>query len=310
MDIRELKYFAQIAKDGSFSTAAAKLSISQPALSKVIQKMEDQLGVSLFYTFQRRQKLTDAGAILLEHALRVINGYDSIVESTHLDKTFYQGQVCVGFPPIAGICYFSEFIISFSKLYPGIKVSILEAGSQDILDAVDSGGLDLGCVSAPIPEDKFDHARFVKDDFLLAVSSQHPLACKDHVTFDELKNENFILSSSSYHSHQIVRFACRESGFEPQVSVESNRWDFTAQMVRLNYGISVLPSSIFKRFSFPDIHLLQIAHPAMRHHLELITKKDGYVSYAVNCFISHVMQRMEADPDASSLVSPVARRID
>ena len=87
---------------------------------------------------------------------------------------------------------------------------------------MDSGALDLGCVSAPIPEDKFDHARFVKDDFLLAVSSQHPLACKDHVTFDELKNENFILSSS-YHSHQIVRFACRESGFEPQVSVESNR---------------------------------------------------------------------------------------
>ena len=175
---------------------------------------------------------------------------------------------------------------------------------------MDSGALDLGCVSAPIPEDKFDHARFVKDDFLLSVSSQHPLACKDHVTFDELKNENFILSSSSYHSHQIVRFACRESGFEPQVSVESNRWDFTAQMVRLNYGISVLPSSIFKRFSFPDIHLLQIDHPAMRHQLELITKKDGYVSYAVNCFISHVMQRMEADPDASSLVSPVARRID
>lgn len=81
-------------------------------------------------------------------------------------------------------------------------------------------------------------------------------------------------------------------------------------MVRLNYGISVLPSSIFKRFSFPDIHLLQIGHPAMRHQLELITKKDGYVSYAVNCFISHVMQRMEADPDASSLISPVARRID
>ena len=310
MDIRELKYFAQIAKDGNFSTAAAKLSISQPALSKVIQKMEDQLGVSLFYTFQRRQKLTDAGTILLEHALRVINGYDSIVETTHLDKSFYQGQVCVGFPPIAGICYFSELIISFSKLYPGIKVSIQEAGSQDILDAVDSGALDVGCVSAPIPEDKFDHALFVRDDFLLAVSSRHPLAEKDHVTFAKLKNENFILSSSQFHSHQTVRFACREAGFEPLVSIESNRWDFTAQMVRLNCGISVLPSSLFKRFSFPDIHLLRIDHPAMRHQLELITKKDGYVSYSVNCFISHVMQWMEADPDASSLVSPVARRID
>ena len=130
------------------------------------------------------------------------------------------------------------------------------------------------------------------------------------MTFAELKNENFILSSSRFHSHQTVRFACREAGFEPLVSIESNRWDFTAQMVRLNCGVSVLPSSLFKRFSFPDIRLLKIDHPAMRHQLELITKKDGYVSYAVNCFISHVMQRMEQDPDASSLVSPVARRID
>lgn len=66
-------------------------------------------------------------------------------------------------------------------------------------------------------------------------------------------------------------------------------------MVRLNYGISVLPSSIFKRFSFPDIHLLQIGHPAMRHQLELITKKDGYVSYCGKLLYQHVMQRMEAD---------------
>lgn len=310
MDIRELKYFAQIAKDGNYSTAANKLAISQPALSKVIQKMEDQLGVKLFYTFQRRQKLTDAGVILLEHAIRVINGYDSIIEATHLDKSFYQGQLYVGFPPVGGICYFSELIVDFSKLYPGIKVIIQEAGSQDILDGVDIGALDVGCVSAPIPEDKFDHALFVKDAFVLAVSSRHPLASRKTATFQDLKNENFILSNNSFHSHQIVRFACREAGFEPKISIESNRWDFTIQMVRLNYGISILPMSIFKRFSFPDVTLLEIQHPAMLHQLELITKKDGYVSYAANCFISHVMQRMEEDPDATTLISPTASRID
>ena len=139
------------------------------------------------------------------------------------------------------------------------------------------------------PGGQFDHARFVKDDFLLAVSSQHPLACKDHVTFDELKNENFILSSSSYHSHQIVRFACRESGFEPQVSVESNRWDFTAQMVRLNYGIAFLPRSLFQRFYCPDIHLLEIDGGFQVEELGLVTKHGQYLPRSVKCFIDYAL---------------------
>lgn len=310
MDIRELKYFAQVAKDGNYSTAANKLYISQPALSKVIQKMESELGVKLFYPFQRKQKLTDVGEMLLKNAIRVISEYDSIIESTHMDKSIYQGQVYVGFPPIAGICYLSELIVGFSKQYPGIKLIIKEMGSQKILEDVDSGVLDVGCVSAPISEDKFDHALFVRDSFLLAVSNRHPLAERDSVTLPELKNESFLVADDSFSTYHAMRFACRESGFEPKIALYSSRWDFIVQMVRLNYGISFQPRSIFKRFSFPDVRLLEVEHPVMNHALELITKRDAYISHSVNCFISFVMSRMEKDPDATSLVSPLARRID
>lgn len=75
-----------------------------------------------------------------------------------------------------------------------------------------------------------------------------------------------------------MRYACREVGFDPKIALYSARWDFIVQMVRLNYGISFQPRSIFKRFSFPDIHLLEVRHPIMDHWLELITKKNVYTS--------------------------------
>lgn len=310
MDIHELKCFAQAAKDGSYSVAAAKLCISQPTLSKIIQRMESELGTELFYTFQHRQRLTDAGEALLKKVLRVIHEYDSITESLHLNGRACQGQIFVGFPPIAGICYFGELIASFSAQYPGIKVCVTEAGSQDIMDAVESGALDVGCVSAPVPEDKFDHVKFIHDSYCLAVSSHHPLSRRDAVSVGELKNETFIVSDSSFSTYHSMRYACREAGFDPKIALYSARWDFIVQMVRLNYGISFQPRSIFKRFSFPDIHLLEVRHPIMDHWLELITKKNVYTSRGVNCFISFAMERMEQDPDASALVSPLARRID
>lgn len=310
MDIHELKCFAQAAKDGSYSLAAAKLCISQPALSKIIQRMEAELGTELFYTFQRRQKLTDAGEAFLKRAIHVIHEYDSITESTHLNSRACQGQIFVGFPPIAGICYLSELIADFSRQYPGIKVFIKEEGSQKVMDDVESGALDLGCVSAPVSEEKFDHVRFVHDRFCLAVSTQHSLAGRDTVTLEELRNEAFIVSDSSFSTYHAMRFACREAGFEPKIALYSARWDFIVQMVRLNYGISFQPCSIFKRFSFPDIHLVEVPHPVMDHWLELITKRDVYTSRSVNCFISFVMDRMERAPDATALVSLPARRID
>lgn len=310
MDIHELKCFAQAAKDGSYSVAAAKLCISQPALSKIIQRLEGELGTELFYTFQRRQRLTDAGELFLQKTIRIIDKYDGISEIVRPDKSVFHGQIFMGFPPIAGICYLSELIADFSREYPGIKICIKEAGSQRIIDEVESGTLDLGCVSAPVSEDLFDHARFVRDRFCLAVSSRHPLAQRDSVTLPELRNEMFIVSDASFSTNHAMRFMCREAGFDPRIALYSARWDFIVQMVRLNYGISFQPLSIFKRFFFPDIHLLDVDHPAMDHWLELITKKDSYTSRAVNCLISFLMERMEKDPDASSLMSLVARRID
>lgn len=308
MDIHELKCFTQVAKDNSYSVAAAKLRISQPALSKIIQRMESELGTELFYTFQRRQRLTDAGEILLQEAIHVIHEYDSISQLKE-DDTAFHGEIYIGFPPIAGIFYFSELIAGFSRQYPNIKINIRDGGSHAIMDEVESGALELGCVSGPVSDDLFDHIRFIHDRYCLAVSSQHPLAARDTVTIEELKDERFIVSDNRFYTYHAMRFACRESGFEPKIAMYSSRWDFIIKMVQRNYGISFQPRSIFQHFTFPGIHLLDVPHPVMEHWLELITKKDNYTSRAVNLFIAYITEAIAQNPEISSLPAPIAKRI-
>ena len=296
VEIRELKYFVQVAKDGNYSTAAQKLYISQPALSKVIHKPEEEMGFEFFYTFQKRQNLTDFGQAFYEKAVQVISEYDALSETARLERDIYKGQIFLGFPPVAGTCFFCDLIAKFSKAYPGIKLSIEEKGSNKIMSSVEAGTLDVGCVIGPVQGETFDHIPFVQDTTCLAVSENHPLAGRESVVLEELEDEPFVMLGSEFSTHQDIKAACHRAGFEPKVVLLSSQWDFVVQMVRRNFGVAFLPLSLFRRFSFPDIRLLRVENAISVDRLELITKHDCYVSRNVNCFVSFIVQEMEKNP--------------
>lgn len=295
MDIRELKYFVQVADSANYSVAAEKLYISQPALSKVIQKMERELGFKLFYTERRQQCLTDDGKQLYEKAARVIREYDEIESAVQADSNTLSGHVHIGFPNVAGTCFFCELIAGFSQQYPDIKLHIREDGSQRILSDVESGTLDVGCVVLPVPEETFDASLFIRDNSCLVVSKKHPLAQRDQVSLTELKNETFVLLGAEFSTHSDIKSALLAAGVEPNIAMLSSQWDFVIQMVRLNYGISFLPRSLFQRFYYPDIHLLEITDSFQHEDLALITKKGQYLPRNVKCFIDYALAHLPDD---------------
>ena len=292
MDIRELKYFVRVAEEASYSAAAAKLYISQPALSKVIQKAECEIGLKLFYTDQRQQKLTEAGRRFYEKAVQVIEEYDGIGAFMQEGEGDFQGQVYLGFPDVAGTCYFCELISEFTKKYPGIKLHIREGGAQKIMADIESGTLDVGCVVLPVPEDRFDFWPFARDISRLVVSTRHPLAKKQVITLPELKDERFVLLGTEFSTHYDICTALRNAGFEPNIAMLSSQWDFIIQMVRMNYGISFLPQSLFQRFFYPDIHLLEVDHLIKHEDLVLIAKRGRYLSRNAKCLIAFITERM------------------
>ena len=295
MDIRELKYFIQIADSASYSSAAEKLYISQPALSKVIQKMEEELGYDLFFTHQRQQKLTSEGERFYYKASRLVDEYNDLLKPPQIQETASQGQIFLGFPDVAGICLFSNLIADFSRLYPNVKLQIKENGSKRIMADVESGVLDVGCTVAPVPEDRFDVRPLIQDISYLVVSLHHPLAQRQTITLPELKDEQFVLLGTEFSTHHDICTALREAGVEPKIAMLSTQWDFIIQLVRLNYGISFLPFSLFRNFSYPDIRLLEVDHLVRYEDLVLITKKGRYLSRSIKSCLRFVEERIEQE---------------
>ena len=212
MDIRELQYFVQVADLGNYSLAAEQLYISQPALSKVVQKLETELGYDLFYTDRRLQKLTPEGRELYRKSLRVIREFEEIgnlAKSASEQKIGLEGQIYLGFPPAGGSAYFCELIAGFTRRYPEIRISIKEESSYQIMADIDAGMLDVGCALEPVPEGKYESTFFARDASRLVVSSRHRLAGKRSVCLKDLEGEPFFLLGSDYVIFNSLRDACR-----------------------------------------------------------------------------------------------------
>ena len=103
MDIHQLYYFVQVAECGSYSVAAQKLFVSQPALSKAVKRLEEELGFTVFYTYQKKQWLTDAGQVFYEKAIHLLKEYNDLLEITNDRAAINKGHINIGLCSEAGI---------------------------------------------------------------------------------------------------------------------------------------------------------------------------------------------------------------
>ena len=143
MDIKQLTYFMAVAQEGSYSKAAENLGISQPTLSIAVKKLEEELGLSLFYTFNRRQVLTDGGLRLMNGGRQLIDLYQKTVEDVKVTDSHSAGAFTLGLSPLFGACFFGDLIPNFSAAYPNIRITMIEDGANKINQRVEEGTVDL-----------------------------------------------------------------------------------------------------------------------------------------------------------------------
>ncbi|MDD3186451.1 MAG: LysR family transcriptional regulator [Anaerostipes sp.] len=289
MTINQLVHFLEIAKCESFTKAAAKLYISQPAISKSVQLLEKDLEVKLIdRTNNKKFKLTDEGRILYERgliAMEVINNqmaylYDSVKSR--------KGKIIIGVPPVMGTACFTSVIPEFNILYPEIELNMVEKGANKVLEKVKSGELDIGAVMLPIQDDEVNVTPFISSENVLLVHKNHSLADRESVSFSELKNEKFILLDKTYMLSGRIKNICMNLGFRPHIIMESSQWDFIAEMVASNQGIGILPKPILRRFKSDNLKTVRLTDPTFPWNVALIVKNDKQIYGPLKIFIDFV----------------------
>lgn len=289
MEFRQLLYFLEVAKQRNMTKAAETLHISQPALSKMIKSLEEELGMTLIIRTNKSSEVTDSGYVVMEYAQKMV-GLMNEMSTTLSDMTNLQrGNIHLGIPPIAGSLFFPKALAKFHTAYPNIKINIREYTAPRLTKKVLDGEIELGIAVLPIEEDFFDVHPILNEDLKLLVHANHPIADNDIVQLKDLKDEEFILFSEEFALHDVMWRQCINQGFEPNILFNSSQWDFMVEMVAANLGITFLPESIFQRVDNKNIKVIDFL-PKTLWNLAVITKKDTYISNAAKTFMNFLFQ--------------------
>jgi len=288
MTIKQLTYFIAVAKYKNFTSAANELYITQSALSKTIQNMERELDHQLIDRTSRKFKLTTEGKLLYEKGTVALKHMQDLMEELHDCLTMESGRISVGVPPVIGTIYFTEMIQRFRATYPNISLNLLEEGANSVKHRVEEGEIDIGVVILPFSSGGFKIMPAFSSDCSLIVHKSHPLAQREAVKFSELKEETFISLGKTFMLYDRIKDLCRSVGFEPNIAIESSQWDFVAEMVSLNQGVSILPRPILSRFHSQNIRILTLKEPEFPWNIAMIIKEDKYISNAMKSFIKFV----------------------
>lgn len=284
MNIKSLTYFIEVAKQQSFTKASKNLFICQSALSKAIKSFESELDITLIDRTSKTFKLTPEGQLFYENgviALKAINEQLSILlDSISLEK----GKIKVGVPPVISTIYFTSIIHKFRSEYPSINLNIVEAGANTVKDKVEKGEIDIGVVILPFSSENFNVINIFNSEVVIVVNKTHPFAKRDEVSLLEIKDQPIISLNETYMLYDRIKIRCHEAGFEPNIICTSSQWDFLAEMVSLNQGISILPKPILSKFHSKNIKTVKIKE-GFPWNIAFILRKDKYMSKAIKLFI-------------------------
>ncbi|MBO7748310.1 LysR family transcriptional regulator [Paenibacillus sp. MWE-103] len=288
MELRQLQYVIQIAKEKNFSRAAEKLHIAQPSLSQQLSKLEKEIGVLLFRRTTNSVELTHAGSVFVEKAEGILDNVEQLKQELDDLAHMRKGKLVVGCLSITGSHVLPIVLPIFNRRFPEIEVVLVEDTPSKLEQLTASGQTDLSLLALPLHEPSLEWVPIIEEEIILAVPPGHALANRTTpVRVEELRAEPFIVLKKGQGFRQIVLETCERAGFEPRVVFESTNIETVQSLVAAGMGITFVPKMLMRA---ADGELapayLSFDAPKPTRTLVIASRKGRYLSRAAEAFIA------------------------
>ena len=266
LDIEGLRLLDTVARTGSFTAAAARLSYTQSAVSRRIASLEHRAGGPLFERLPRGVRLTPAGEALHHHAQMVLNRLTRAEEELAGIHGGYRGRLRVGAFATANAALVPGALREFREEFPEVELVPIEGPSRSLLRRMGEGGLDVAVVSdylSELPrEEEVEMVELADDELFVVLRRDHRLAGEEVVDLRELREENWIEAPSPGRATALAE-ACARAGFTPRASVRISEWTGKFGFVAAGLGITLVPA-IAAHAVPPDLVLRSLGELAPR----------------------------------------------
>ena len=240
-EIRQLRYFLEVADAGNFSRAAKRLGVSQPAVSQQMRDLEASLRAVLFQRRGKRISLTSAGLLFQEHARAILRQIEKSLQELSSEPGELEGTLRVGVIPYLNVALMPTLLGRFNQEHPGIDLSILEISSTNIETGLEEGQMDvgLGWVTRHSPNLHYEH--LCNEKFTVIVAQAHAWAKRRSVELSELHRQRLVQLPETYVMRRMTDEVCRNHRIRPRTVAEINSIEMILRALEPLNAVALMP---------------------------------------------------------------------
>lgn len=294
MNLRTLRAFVEVVRQGSFSQAAEVVFATQSSVSKAVRTLEEELGTPLLDRIGHRSRLTAAGEIAYRRALAILAERDSLVAELDDLRGLKSGVLRIGLPPVGSGALFAPLFAIFRNRYPGIEIQLVEHGSWQLRETLRAGEVDVAALLAPVDLD-LEWQEVRNEPLIVLVPKDHPVGGKKKLDLAGLANFPFILFEEGFALNPIILSACERRGIKPKIAARSAQLDFIVELVAAGLGVGFLPRMLAKKHQHPGIRQMPLDEPQTDWHMVLAWRQGSYLPPAARAWLA-LAKGMRAAP--------------
>jgi DNA-binding transcriptional LysR family regulator len=287
MEIRQLEYLVAVAEEASFTKAAARVHVAQPGVSAQIRRLERELGHELLDRSGRTVRVTEVGRSVLPHARAALAAVAAARTAVDELAGLVRGHVAVGMVTACASLDLTDLLASFHRLHPGVEISLSEGNSDELVQGLREGTVDLAWVGLAGPRPTgIETQVLVEEEHVAAVTPADPLAARSTIRLTDLRERALISMPIGTGLRTCLEDACATAGFQPRVTLEASAPNIIAELACRGLGVAILPVSVATAYG-EQLQRVTITRPRLRSRLELAWRADGGSSPAAIALIEH-----------------------
>ncbi|QDH77697.1 LysR family transcriptional regulator [Echinicola soli] len=276
MELRQLRYFSVLAEELHFRKAAERLFIVQPALSKQIKLLEEELGTALFKRDKRNVRLTAAGQYFKKETKGILDQLELIKSHAKLVQEGEKGEIRIGYVGSCIHTFLPDVLTEMHQSHPHIQTYLNEMTSRTQLEAIKNGELDIAFLRNPYPQPQYGSQLVFREPFSLVLPANHPIGPENFQKISQLKSEEFILPTQAdgelYYRLQLS--ICEDGGFSPHIAHETVHGHTVLNLVDHGLGITFLPVS-FEHVSNAAVKFIHLPDIPQKAEITALWNKEN-----------------------------------
>jgi DNA-binding transcriptional LysR family regulator len=292
MELRQLKYYLSVLREGSVSAAAQANFVTQPAVSAQIRRLEEEVGEPLLDRIGRRVAPTQAGRVLAAHAAEILGRVEALERSLGGLKGLESGSLRMGTIDAASVYVLPDVFRAFHRRHPGVRIEVVIGDSAHLLALLRSGRVELASATLPVDGEDVEARAIHREQMLAVAHPSHELSRRRRVSLSDLCDHGVISYPADSTTRRLIEAVFAENGLGYRATMELGSPEAMKRLAQAGLGVSILPRPVVSaELGRRSLKAVALGRVRFEREIGMVYRRRGSLSAPARAFLEMVDAR-------------------